>query len=59
MKCPLGQAAGQRPANSYFCNDEVAFGAEPRMEMEVIRQGTVEGVPVGALLDTGSARTFV
>ena len=63
MKCPsnpLGQTARQRLANFCICTDKVTVpGAEPRTEMEVIRQGTVDGVPVGILLDTGSTRTFV
>ena len=41
MKCPsnlLGQTAGQRSANSYFCTNKVAVPAtEPRTKMEVIR----------------------
>ena len=45
---------------AYFCTDKVAVpGTEPRTEMEVIRQGTVDGVPVGILLNTGSTQTFV
>ena len=46
---------GQRPANSYFCTNRVTLpGAESRTEMEMIRQGTVDGVPVWILLDSGS-----
>lgn len=55
-----GHIAMNCPSNALFCKDEKTedvLGTEAGDE--ALRQGTVEGVPVQILLDTGSARTLV